>query len=607
MFGSKPKTIKLKINEQQIEEVTLNPKDDLSEMLGKIASQNQTIAPSTDEHVIFVMGNPSLLVPWATLCKNLLKEQLNLEMKPYWIPNKSKFNAMLKPKVRTEKSDVTDRVFGGRLEQHYYLDDDNNTKRYLKLPPIIFKLFEFLTSDRAVRSVGLFRILGSVGQTQQLVQQFNAKQKANENFNSIVFDNTTDPNIVANLLKEYLKELQLPLLHPTSTFLEIARLSDANKRQEEFMKAFKNLEHNIYRRVFRELIEVLNEFLHYSHLNKLNSRVLSLSIGPYLFQQHKDQSITAKSTNAELYYNIIGMCMENFEQIFLQGYDFNALEGGFTADDSQEKRSGNTLASFLEKMRDKGGASTASNSFLNNTVADLAGVERKEVDTNSATSSSSSTVATTSSEHNVKDDATDIQDRWREYVESWKQKYKQEKEEYDKAQQELEEIVKAWQQEKKELEEEMQKLKLSISSSDITEDDEIKQLDDEKRKLLKDIDRERDRFKFERESHDEKMKKIKRRQLLALKKMGIESLDETNTKLSPEFFKLKRQQENRKQTARGIDTSPTPNEQSNDNSQSTVDPLIEEEENIGSASSLAGRTTVGGGKIQVNDRFKKKK
>lgn len=51
MFGSKPKTIKLKINEQQIEEVTLNPKDDLSEMLGKIASQNQTIAPSTGKYI----------------------------------------------------------------------------------------------------------------------------------------------------------------------------------------------------------------------------------------------------------------------------------------------------------------------------------------------------------------------------------------------------------------------------------------------------------------------------------------------------------------------------------------------------------------------------
>ena len=43
----KPRTIKFKINSVQVEEVLINPKDDLSELLNVIASRYQTIAPST--------------------------------------------------------------------------------------------------------------------------------------------------------------------------------------------------------------------------------------------------------------------------------------------------------------------------------------------------------------------------------------------------------------------------------------------------------------------------------------------------------------------------------------------------------------------------------
>lgn len=541
------------------------------------------------------MGHPELLVPWQTITKNLLKEQLLLEMKPFWYPKKnSSSNASSSSKnqikkVRTDKSDVTDRVFGGRLEQHYYLEDDTNPKRFLKLPPILYKIFDFLTSDRAVRSVGLFRMLAPSSQTLQLIEQFNAKQKAGDNFNSIVFDNTTDPNVVANLLKEYLRNLQIPLLHPVTSFMEISQIQDTDKRLVEFMKAFKKLDHNIYRRVFRELIEVLNEFIYHSHLNKLNSRVLSLCIGPYLFQQQKDQSIQSRSTNSQFYYNIIGMCMEHFDKLFTEGYDYNTLEGGFSDDAAGDKRSGNTLAAFLEKMKDKGGVSSAANSFLSDVTGKK--IENSEQDpSNSSAVVSNSNVPGTNSTPG--DDMSDVQDKWREYVESWKLKYKNEKEEHEKAQAKLDELKKDWAKEKKQLEDEMQQLKMQLSSSDITEDDEIIQLEEERKKLIREIERERERYKLEKDSHDERMKKIKRRQLLALKKMGIEPTmdDATNNKLSPEFFKLRRQ---------GVAAVTSSDQQQQ-----------QQEDDLGSVSSTlsssATRTTVGS-KIQVNDRFKKKK
>ena len=518
------------------------------------------------------MDHPELRVPWATLSKNLLKEQLSLEMKPEWRPTKN-IPQTATIKARTEKSDISDRVFGGKLQQHYYMEDDNNGRRYLRLPPILQHIFGFLTSDRSLRSVGLFRVLASTEQTTALIDQFNERQKTMQKFDDIVFDNTTDPNVVGNLLKEYLRRLETPLLHPVESFMEIAKIENLETRMHEFMKAFKKLDHNIFRRVFRELIEVMNEFLYHSHLNKLNSRVLSLTLGPFILQQQKEQTINAKNPNAQLYYNLFGMCMENFDKLFMEGYDFTKLEGGAVEDN--DKKSGNTLGAFLEKIKEKG-ASASSSNFLN-------GDKKEEEGSNTSNASSSNTTESKPPAAGSGDDYQDIQDRWREYVESWKQKYKLEKDEHDKLKAILEEITKDWLKDKRQLEDEMQKLKMQISSSEISEDDELLQLEEEKKKALREIERERERYKLEKESHDDRMKKVKRRQLLALKKMGIETTDEAASKLSPEFFKLKRQQGG----ATGV--------------------TAEEEEDAIKSSSSVPRTTVGGSKIQVNDRFKKKK
>ncbi|KAL9654657.1 hypothetical protein ABK040_006719 [Willaertia magna] len=562
----RPKNIKIKLNPNHIEEILIQPKDELTEILTLIATKYQTIAPNPDKYVLFVMGHPENLVPWTTLTKNLIKEQCELEIKPEWYPSKNTpNNVTLDQLQKTGKLDISDKVFGGKLPEHYYIEENVNQKRFRNIPPILRKLYDYILKDRSLRYIGIFRLVANASHVQQLIETFNELQRTNKKFDEIVFENTLDPNIVVALLKEYFKQLDVPLLHPKERFMEIGRIEKVEKRIEEFTDALNKLNHVIYKKVFKELIEVLAEFIYHHNLNKTNPKLLSLALGPFILQQEKEQMIGSTFPNGQIYINLIGMCLEHYEKIFTEETQSNG-NGGSTAG------GGGKLGQLLDRLR----------------IQQQQQLQQQNTDSNT-------------NSNNNNEDISSVQDRWREYVESWKEKYKQEKEIRDQVKHELDEKSKEWSKERKELEEEMAKLKLAISSSEISEDDQLIGLEDERKQLMRDIERERERYKLEKESHESRMRKIKRRQLLILKKLGIELGDESNAKLTPEYFKLIRKQQ----------------EGGEINNDIKIDD--QEEQIYGAAVTTAmassssnvedkkARTTVGGNKIQVDSRFKKKK
>ncbi|KAG2373092.1 hypothetical protein C9374_012824 [Naegleria lovaniensis] len=493
-------------------------------------------------------------------------------------------------------------LFGGLLENHF----PNGTSISVgSIPPVLEKMLSYLKQDRIQRTPGIFRLTGSLAEKERFIQMLNEAQSKGGDLSPVVFPNSIDPNIVCNLLVEYFNKLDRALFEPFHRFVEINEMTSDSERVTALKKVIDEM-HPIYRNVIRDFFYFLVQILLYKEENRLSVKSLSVVLGPALLRgKLKDDDEATKildnnnnskknaPVNAttlistrqlsqkmvDFYVHTVGQVIESYHSVFDEDElaDLHKLhhKKPKKADPSNPNK---TLDAFIQKLQEH--KQRAGSTMTN--------VKRHgESTTFSASDGFSGSTPREPKKPTTKNDEEweNIQKSWMQFVESWKKKYSDEKQ----AHEDTAEAVKITKQEiefeKKQMKEELNKMR--------------DQLDEKKRFILQkrsewELQKEQLQLNWENEKIDlEKEKSLRSKEIQESREQFKQTLEYYNVK-NFQIDSIMGDEEDDE-----ISKTATKGEHSGDaTSESTTSPATNR--------SGASRSVIGGQKISVDSRFKKK-
>jgi len=124
-----------------------------------------------------------------------------------------------------------------------------------QLPFILTKSFEFLDRERALRSIGLFRLNGQKDEVSKLKHQLD---DCNEDYE---IPSNTDPHVVTTVIKKYLRSLPQPLI-PYSYYNDFFKTSDIENEDQrctqikELLKKIPSEHYKVLKFIFEYMVRL---------------------------------------------------------------------------------------------------------------------------------------------------------------------------------------------------------------------------------------------------------------------------------------------------------------------------------------------------------------
>eukprot|EP00002_Diphylleia_rotans_P017034 TRINITY_DN3305_c0_g1_i17.p1 TRINITY_DN3305_c0_g1~~TRINITY_DN3305_c0_g1_i17.p1 ORF type:complete len:1772 (-),score=339.58 TRINITY_DN3305_c0_g1_i17:1837-7152(-) len=176
------------------------------------------------------------------------------------------------------------------------------------LPKVVTRMFEYLRI-RGIDQVGIFRVAGAAAEVQPIM-------KSIEEGKDVVFHSVADCNVVATVLKHYIRNMKEPLA-TFQLYDEFIKAADVRDR-EEMVQAIKKLVNKLpsYNRVFlQELCLFLSQVAEHSSVNKMNSSNLAIVFAPNIFRTQAELSglELMKSQQSNI---VMAVMIESCAQIF---------------------------------------------------------------------------------------------------------------------------------------------------------------------------------------------------------------------------------------------------------------------------------------------------
>jgi hypothetical protein len=192
------------------------------------------------------------------------------------------------------------KLFGGSL--HYGVHRSKDC-----VPVVVYVCIQYLLYH-GLNSVGLFRVSGSSELKEQIKDAFETSD----------YVSIADPNVTADVLKTYFRQLAEPLI-PSASFDLFASITDTRNREISIVKlreAVMGLPKDNYI-VLSYLLHFLNRVADNAEVNKMTRRNLALVFGPNLMRK------TGQATYAGSDAGILANEMRQAEEcilLMLEGY-----------------------------------------------------------------------------------------------------------------------------------------------------------------------------------------------------------------------------------------------------------------------------------------------
>ncbi|KAL9654339.1 hypothetical protein ABK040_010368 [Willaertia magna] len=568
----KSKKIKLSLNPELTEEFLLDQEGKIDEIMALIANRLGLLnPPQTSHYKLFVTGYRSRVCHWGTIVKNLTKEQTTLSIDPPINPNELKSPRGYKPSTSTtsEKNEVKDEnnnnsnnnkarqsirvtaintntLFGGLIETHF--PTGTNEVEQDTVPPIVGKLLAFLKQDQVQRTVGILRLTGSPVEKERYIRLFNDVQKNDGgNLTAIVFPNSLDPNVVANLFLEYFKKLDRPLLYNFSFFVDVFQASSDNERIRLLKKAIDGELEPIYRNTFKAICYYFAQLLLYSEENRLSIKSLSIIFGPLLFREKlreeeeisniKDianekkisatKMITTKQISPKMidfYIKTIGFCIEHYSSVFDE--DGHSEELHTASRSSTHQPEVKNLSTFLQRLKETKTTTTSTTgnndteSSSSNSASGSGNLEKVDktkwfAETANLLSNSDNDLPPGLREPkkptNLNDESEwqEIQKQWMSFVDSWKKKYLEEKTSVEKLHEDIQIKQKEFAFEKEQIREQIRILKEQLEEKNKVVSSKRREWEIQRENILLAFENEKIDMEKERSKRNEEIQEIK--------------------------------------------------------------------------------------------------
>jgi len=202
----------------------------------------------------------------------------------------------MKPKIDVDEA-IKKKIFGKSIEVA--------SKRAKKgLPTVLSVCFKFLQSENALKSVGLFRLVGNKGE----VEKYKAKFDSEEEFE---FPDNTDPTVVSSLVLLYLEELPEPItsFKLFEKFIEDSKSSLVVEKLKNDLKLIPTMNYKILQFIIRYFVYQVK----HTEENGANSRNLSLVFGKILFKHEKSKE---KTEFKDRVMDLAQVLIDNYYEIF---------------------------------------------------------------------------------------------------------------------------------------------------------------------------------------------------------------------------------------------------------------------------------------------------
>eukprot|EP00698_Gefionella_okellyi_P016556 TRINITY_DN4746_c0_g1_i1.p1 TRINITY_DN4746_c0_g1~~TRINITY_DN4746_c0_g1_i1.p1 ORF type:complete len:737 (-),score=175.14 TRINITY_DN4746_c0_g1_i1:35-2245(-) len=203
-------------------------------------------------------------------------------------------------------------IFGASLEQV-----QARASGRVPIPICIQKMVDFLSSEEALRSEGIFRVPGEVTDVNWLRDQFNEDEDGFE------IPAGTHIFTVASLLKKFFHDLPEPLLSFDlfDRFLEADGMPSAEQRIAVLRDLVRTLPADRVR-VIDFLFTYLRKVLQLAHVNKMTATNIGIVFGPTLLraQDMASRSAQMMMTQSKVVPRVISALVQNFDFIFYRNF-----------------------------------------------------------------------------------------------------------------------------------------------------------------------------------------------------------------------------------------------------------------------------------------------
>jgi len=178
------------------------------------------------------------------------------------------------------------------------------------LPSIVADCIKYLKDTTAIQNVGIFRMEGSVDDRILLKNMYDKGGR-------IDFEKQTlDPNAVAALLKQYLRELPDPLV-PYILYDKFVKTIDivGEERLEILRDLFRKMP-TPNRLIFKLTFEFVHHIAQFDEINKMNANNLATMFSPNVFRAPQETPPDVLLSNAFKERSCIEFIITNFYEIF---------------------------------------------------------------------------------------------------------------------------------------------------------------------------------------------------------------------------------------------------------------------------------------------------
>jgi Rho GTPase-activating protein 12/27 len=185
-------------------------------------------------------------------------------------------------------------VFGGNLESLAKISGMN-------VPDFLRKCIQHV-QQHGLDSQGIYRLSGNAATVQKFRTQLN------HNNDSDLFIEDTDVNVVAALLKLFLREIQIPVIpfQMYTQFIDVMKIEDYNSRLcdiKTMVQQLPKVHYDVLEALMRHLVIVAS----HSEINKMEPSNLAIVFGPSLIRQPETNVADMQAA----YANMMNMSFQN--------------------------------------------------------------------------------------------------------------------------------------------------------------------------------------------------------------------------------------------------------------------------------------------------------
>lgn len=182
---------------------------------------------------------------------------------------------------RTKKRHKENGIFGVPLVT--LLEHDQKLQPNTRIPLVFQEIMSYLVKS-SLDTEGILRVPGSTSRVKQLRQELEDRFYQG----TFIWADDLTPNDVATLMKQFLRDLPVPLLTEEyiEAFAQVENLPD-KKQQLHALNLLILLLPNVHRDTLSVLLEFLRKIIHNSNTNKMSLNNVAMIMAPNLFMAPK--------------------------------------------------------------------------------------------------------------------------------------------------------------------------------------------------------------------------------------------------------------------------------------------------------------------------------